>query len=743
MTTITSKTDTVSISDLSRRQGLSFQPHCTLVNSIPSMTTAGWDLPPPIASPVKGEWKSRPMRWRTPQRIASLNTGETTTCHPILVLERYLVVAGTGFVSLFSLEQVDLDLEVSSSSTLTVSSESKQAYWKYQSPTARLDLDRDATIIQLLDSKSIGDDDEEESGFGILETAVETAVISEGESADKSSRTSSTSHSIFALSEEGDVYHLQIVLPISKSPNSNDNDPSSEADAAATLFCADSWNTGTFGPTCFQTLHWGKEYPENLSMVIGYESGHLEGWRISNSPITVSTPKGSPVRRSSSTSSPSKRVMTTERDMANRTKSKSADGKEEIMGDSTLFFTMQWRGYLHQAPIRSLTALGQQAKVTKESFEADERTDVKTSLVLTMEIPENSPEMQGTASMVDVLEIDFKLLHIKFISNNRRSLRLFPYLEMPTGGMEFVDSSTVGGTTILSGMDISGSGQDGESGTANNAMEYFPKRLSMLPSQGTDSSISLSFGKQCGVSLSDGTVAILSSNTEIGRSTSSWGITKDVHQLLLSYPAIGCGSIHMQHHGGDYVQTEHETSKKEYIACCLRGGTCFLIPIVDEEVQQDIVAIPYLHDIDADWTTVYLQGFTAGDLRVTTNSSDTIRHQSVPIVVYALAGGTLDVYACSLMHRPMPDIEKAAADEEKHECLSSLVQQGDTLSIVSKLLEQMNKDENDPLWEEPLWKETHEAFQSSEILPTAITMDQIQSPIFASFKRLLLSLASS
>ncbi|KAL3936378.1 MAG: hypothetical protein SGBAC_008287, partial [Bacillariaceae sp.] len=458
------------------------------------MATEGWDLPPPIASPVGGEWKSRPVRWRTPQRIATLNTGETTTCQPILVLGRYLIVAGTGFVSLFSLEDVNLDLEAFSSSTLAVSSKSKHAYWKHQSPTMRLDLDQDVTIIQLLDSNR-SDDDEEESGEGKLETDLETTMVSAGEVADESSDTQSTSHSIFALCEEGDVYRLEIVFPSSKSTKSNDSDPSTKAGTAATLVCANSWNTGTFGPSCFHGIHWGKEYPENVSLVIGYESGYLEGWRISNSPMAMSTPKGSPVRRSRpGSSSPRKRNSTSGGD---RTKSLSGDGKEEMMGDSKLNFTLQWRGYLHQAPIRSLTALGGQIEVMKEAFEADQRTDVKTSLVLTMAIPENSPEMQGTASMVDVIQMDFKLLHTKYISNNRRSLRLFPYLQMPSAGMEFVDSSTVGGTTILSGMDISKNEIGGETENPTSAMDCFPKRLSMLPSQGTDSSISLGTGKQC------------------------------------------------------------------------------------------------------------------------------------------------------------------------------------------------------------------------------------------------------
>ncbi|KAL3935624.1 MAG: hypothetical protein SGBAC_008890, partial [Bacillariaceae sp.] len=217
----------------------------------------------------------------------------------------------------------------------------------------------------------------------------------------------------------------------------------------------------------------------------------------------------------------------------------------------------------------------------------------------------------------------------------------------------------------------------------------------------------------------------------------------DVHQLLLSYPVVGCGRIHQEHNvnGNDDAHNGDETSREEYIACCLRGGTCFLIPVTNEEVHQEIIAIPYLHDVDADWTSVYLQGFAAGDLRVIANK-DTKSKRSIPIVVYALAGGALDVYACSLMHPPMPDIEKHVADDEKRECLAGLLG-SDTLSVVSQLLEQMNTDENDPLWSDQLWKETHEVFQSSEISPTAITMDQIQSSVFASFNRLLLGIARS
>ena len=673
------------------------------------MATAVWDLPPPIASPAGREWKSRPVHWRTPQRIATLNAGETTTCHPILVSERYLVVAGTGFVSLFSLEEVNLGLNVKSTSTLTAASISEHPYWKHQSPTVRLDLDDNVSIIQLLDSTN-GDDLEQDNGGNRDMDAP-------------------SSHLIFALSEAGNVYQLNIVTPDAKS--TDDDDPSSDADATVELICVNSWNTGTFGPSCFHALHWGEDYPSYLSMVIGYESGHLEGWRVSNnndSKTPSSTPKGSPQRKASQRTSPNKgNIPAGGRGI---TKSRSKSAEDEIMTrDSILDFTLQWRGYLHRAPIRSLTALGRQTDVIKEEFERDQRTDVKTNLVLTMEIPENNPEIKGTASMVDVLKIDFKLLRVKFISNNRRSIQLFPYLQMPSCGMELVDSSTVGGTTI-----------EGESFAEHvNALEHFPKRLSMLPSQGTDSSISLSDGRQCGVSLSDGTVAILSSDTEFGLSSSSWGIVKDAHQLILSYPAIGCGRIHQkQHYTNADGQDEDETNnRKEYIACCLRGGTCFLIPVVDGDAHHDIAAIPYLHDVDADWTSVYIQGFTAGDLDVKTING----RRSLPVMVYALAGGTLDVYTCGLIHPLTPDVEKAVDDAENRECLTDLLQ-GGALSMVSDLLERMNGDENDPLWADPLWKATHKAFQSSKVLPAAMTIDQIQSPTFESFKNLLLTLAN-
>lgn len=190
---------------------------------------------------------------------------------------------------------------------------------------------------------------------------------------------------------------------------------------------------------------------------------------------------------------------------------------------------------------------------------------------------------------------------------------------MPTYGMGFVDS-----------------------------LSNLPKRIQVLPSRGTDCSISLLGGKKCGVALSNGMVAILSSSgTEQQQRRdndfsfpSSWGIVKDKHQMVLSYPAIGCGQI--------------KDNGRDYLVCCLRAGTCFLLPLGTKKTNNDILAIPYPHDVDTDLVSVYIQGFTAGEIELAQTTTTTTDLSSSPstlsILAFALAGGVIDIYACGLIY---------------------------------------------------------------------------------------------
>lgn len=571
---------------------------------------SGWDVPPPIASPIRGEWKPREIKWKTPQRIATLASEERTTCHPILIQNRFLLVAGAGFVSVFT---IDVSLE----SSVSLSYESKSSFWKQNGPVLQLSLESDCVIVQLL-------------------VVDEYPVSSEN----KSSR-----QSIFALSEEGDVYNLSFCIDKSKDIPS--------------LVCEESWNTGSFGSSCFAILPRDNE-SSLFNLLVGYDSGHLEGWKSSRS--------------------------------------------DEVKNNAWEF-SMQWRG-LMGTPVRSITPFGRPPQ-SDDLAEYENKAEGACSLVVTSEATDSGSEMHGTASMVDVLGLDFKVLRTKFISNNRKNVSLDPYLQLPTSGMELVDSSTAT-TTIVKAKES----------------ENLPKRVQILPSKGTDATMSFSDGKQCGVALSDGSVAVLSSQTEVGNAMSSWGIAKDLHQLLFSYPVVGCGRV--------------QQDGALHMACCLRAGTCFLIPLSD--IESEIIAFPYPHDVDKDCTNVYIQGFTAGEIVVASKATEG-QLLALSILVYVSAGG-LDVYSCGLIYPKGKELRNEIQGEEQRRYLKELLD-SDILSVVTKELKQMDDDDADELWQDSNWNEAHAEAKRSASLSDSITVEQLCSPAFASLKKLLLSLGSS
>ena len=135
-----------------------------------------------------------------------------------------------------------------------------------------------------------------------------------------------------------------------------------------------------------------------------------------------------------------------------------------------------------------------------------------------------------------------------------------------------------------------------------------PRWSPVIPSHGSDCSciISPTLSQRSssihlpslGIGLSDGTVTLL---TGSNNGLMSWGIAHDEHQLLLSHPAIGCGTI--------------EYSDETYFVCCLRGGTTYLIPAATSSADglvctEDILVVSYPHDADASIRTTnqYLQG---------------------------------------------------------------------------------------------------------------------------------------
>jgi hypothetical protein len=154
-----------------------------------------------------------------------------------------------------------------------------------------------------------------------------------------------------------------------------------------------------------------------------------------------------------------------------------------------------------------------------------------------------------------------------------------------------------------------------------------------IPSHDSDATCPLT--ESCGVTLSDFTVAIVTA-VEEEDSSLSWGIVQDEHQLLLSYPSIGCGSV--------------EYENQEHFVCCLRGGTTYLIPSGKEELGYDssVTVFFYPHDVDSDSTSRFVQGFTAGNLLVRQGDQTLER---MPVLVFCWAGGIIDVYVCGLFQQ--------------------------------------------------------------------------------------------
>lgn len=135
------------------------------------------------------------------------------------------------------------------------------------------------------------------------------------------------------------------------------------------------------------------------------------------------------------------------------------------------------------------------------------------------------------------------------------------------------------------------------------------------------------------IALSDGTIAAITA-TEVNGDL-SWGIARDFDQNLLSYPCIGCAPL--------LYNSGKQRSRMPYLACSLRGGSTYLIPLASSEQRNledtsDILffSLPHCDEVR---TPQYLQGFTAGNYCSTGSSK-----LSIPIFVYVWPGGVVDVY---------------------------------------------------------------------------------------------------
>lgn len=216
--------------------------------------------------------------------------------------------------------------------------------------------------------------------------------------------------------------------------------------------------------------------------------------------------------------------------------------------------------------------------------------------------------------------------------------------------------------------------------------------------------------QQCFASAtSDGTVAI-SHCIEEG----TWGITDENNQIMLFQQCIGLGTI--------------KSGNERYIACCLRGGTMYLVPVVEgTDPKKDIVVYATPVDLADCGAVRYVQKFAAGMAKVTSWQDDDNSSDMKCAALIGWSGGKIDVY-------------EMKREEPGDNTLLEKVAEGGALSKFVETI--MAMDENHiQLKSSAMWKKAwDECTNANEADSTA---DKIRNPndhAFEGTRSLLLSL---
>jgi len=215
------------------------------------------------------------------------------------------------------------------------------------------------------------------------------------------------------------------------------------------------------------------------------------------------------------------------------------------------------------------------------------------------------------------------------------------------------------------------------------------------------------------VSMSNGTIGILHSiihkdnddcySSGAGESM-SWGIAHDLNQVVFGVPCIGMGMLDENEvHGCDdeslkkTATTNSAESSTKYIACCLRGGTVFLLPVCpplseENEFMQNVCSNVIMYDCpvdlsgDEDGLLRFVQGFTIGyiqpfedfgtfqkrDLEYKPAMSAS---KAKPLLLYTWAGGMIDVYECASLNESTRSTGSLGTELLKNGTMHLLVEQ--------------------------------------------------------------------
>ncbi|KAG7347472.1 hypothetical protein IV203_016177 [Nitzschia inconspicua] len=690
----------------------------------------GWDHPPPIAFPSSnnsndnGGWAlPRRLRWKTPQRLASLyprngtkshhnEDGDTPIqqqnrevdataaifeyggifCAPLIVNDNLHVVVALG-TTLFLYSSNDFY-----SSSETESSDNQcQLVPQSTDPIAQLSLAQK-------DEDTVGD--------------VLQMVFHE------------SSKILYVLTVDSFVYQVKIdaesipepqmsLSPSNAMPTQSTSASTTTPPAEDTTFKLMSrFHTKEYGVACMATIPNGSG--KNVDIIcIGYSSGIIEAWDVGN----VHHHQPQQLLPSLSTSPP-----------AIRRRPKTANA------------TIRWRGYLHQS-IRTLAFMSRQGaqlqqpdseetptkespvdvdpiKPTANGAGATTQSDIamhRHCLVVAMQMlagSKDDDDRQPTSFMLEVLDLQriFARTNSGDKIDDHENLPLQEFSIPLTPGMELVDSRTVPAQA-----------------------EHLPKRSRALASPGADVVTMLcSDDKSKGttnpricLALPDGTITLLSCSND-PRMNGAVGIAEDFHQLLLSFPVIGNGCLKIPN------ANDHEYTSAA--ACCVRSGTCYIIPT--DTVTEEVMAVPFPHDLSMDMTDIYVQAFTAGNL--------VIHGRSTPVLLYAWPSGVVDVYSfgllqpkCEAQSTPKDVIPTVDGDDfiprAERKALEELIDNGAVQTLYT-LLEESREEFDHPLnqmkeWEE-IWKQWPKRSNSSW------TLEMLCSKEFRHIRHCLLSIAA-
>lgn len=231
--------------------------------------------------------------------------------------------------------------------------------------------------------------------------------------------------------------------------------------------------------------------------------------------------------------------------------------------------------------------------------------------------------------------------------------------------------------------------------------------------------------------LSEGTVALMhacvkGSGENDNTSTLSWGIAQEANQLLMSYPCIGTGQVAMTR------KSVATGTCAKYVVCCLRGGTVYFIPVMEEQSTAagqttDIVVFSCPDaDPESSVTLKYVQGFAAGNIR---------GQESTPVFIYCWAGGIFDVYTAGLL-------ESDPVEDEIQPILRELATNSTVQLLVDNLI---SMNETDKLLEQDAWRKAREECIATEQMADIDSiMEDILNPTstkYTALRSLLLDLS--